>query len=156
MSPTSQEKTSHSYATYVARRLYEVCAAPLVWSRMSAKETVGEHAHMAASTSASPVGVKSPDPASEPITTPSVASSNRSGSKTDSTPYAGALTDFVCSYQTGPQEYRQVCGRPAVRLVSWPPETGWGTMTYCRMHFASIDNYLDQAVEVTDLVPEMC
>ena len=65
--------------------------------------------------------------------------------------------EYVCSYAVhGMNETPRICGRAATKLVVWSPRTEWGTVTYCRMHYQSVDSFLSEADDITDLVPEEC
>ena len=65
--------------------------------------------------------------------------------------------EYVCSYQVaGMTETPRQCGKPAIKLLVWPPDSGWGTVTYCKMHWDSVDGFINSATEVTDVTPEFC
>ena len=66
--------------------------------------------------------------------------------------------EFACSYSIGGVSDVPVqCGRRATLLVTWPPSvTERRTMTYCRSHHRLVEDMLNLADEVTDLVPDEC
>lgn len=65
---------------------------------------------------------------------------------------------YVCSYTIGGlSDIPTRCGNVATHLVVWPPEiTDQTTMTYCRVHYKSVQSFLDRAVDDTDLNQYEC
>ena len=65
------------------------------------------------------------------------------------------MTDeFVCTYQVSELGETPIrCNKKAVKLVVWPPETTWGTMTYCKTHWNAVDrlDVVNNATEITEL-----
>ena len=59
----------------------------------------------------------------------------------------------VCSFVVSEfGEERQECGRKAVALVSWPTSLARkGEVTYCRVHYRSVESMLDMAIDITYL-----
>jgi hypothetical protein len=61
---------------------------------------------------------------------------------------------YICTYSLGGQtEVPRECGNRAIKLVVWPEYIAKNTtMLYCPMHFNGVVSFLDEAVEVTDLI----